>query len=815
MEGACNQCAFPIQDPIAKYPPGTTPLMHAAFNGYVQCVKELLGAGADVNQIDNYNDTALMSAAYRGKHGCVMELIQSGANVNSLNYDGDTALSLASRRGFPMCVDTLLNEGANVNMITNDHMTPLMEAAYWDHLQCVQLLINAGADVNLKTSKFTALKMAAFYANHRCVEMLLSEGADVEMEGFTPVLIDAVRNSTEECKRAFDEAKLEYIPDNHNNATCVESLIEARADVNLKLKTGETALIIAASNGLNDCAHLLIQARASVNAASDDGTTPLHSAALHGSTECLHTLLTAGADVNIQDIEGRIPLLHSVWNSQKKWDQMSKDKALSHFPRNFKQKECVEMLIKEGSSVNAQTNDGISTLMKASENGYTECVKLLLEEGANVNDTCKDGCTSLMYSALFGHETCLDALLAENNVNIKENIGSTALIIASTYGHDNCVKQLIKVGADVNIKDNEGHTALIRAACFANFKCIKHLLEARADINSKTKDHITALMASSSIYNENRCKEMIEHSGNTYVAENHNVSKSIESLISEGADVNIKDATGNVPLIEAISHRNDECVILLLATGANVNATDLKGSSTLMVAINNYKSNETFDQLLKAGVDVNIMNNTGETALTLAAGRTDRYVVKELIKANCQINKSSGKMVHALTQQEEDEYPIDKPIVKLLFAVGEIFGDDEINEMAQSWLQLYENQMDLKYICREAIRRHLLHLDPNGNLFCRISELGLPEILKKYLLYDVSPDDVNSEGEDNDDGNVDYVCSDDDDDNDDETDDDETDDDGYGDDYNRPKICYPSLLQSQPHTISLKEIKNSEFRIFR
>ena len=68
MEGTCNQCAFPIQDPkSAEYSTGATPLMHAAGKGYLQCVKELIAAGADVNQADDDGDTPLMWAAMGGQ----------------------------------------------------------------------------------------------------------------------------------------------------------------------------------------------------------------------------------------------------------------------------------------------------------------------------------------------------------------------------------------------------------------------------------------------------------------------------------------------------------------------------------------------------------------------------------------------------------------------------------------------------------------------------------------------------------------------------------------------------------------------------
>ena len=56
MEGTCNQCVY-----SADYR-GSTPLMYAAYRGYVACVKELIAAGADVNQTDDNGCTPLVWA---------------------------------------------------------------------------------------------------------------------------------------------------------------------------------------------------------------------------------------------------------------------------------------------------------------------------------------------------------------------------------------------------------------------------------------------------------------------------------------------------------------------------------------------------------------------------------------------------------------------------------------------------------------------------------------------------------------------------------------------------------------------------------
>ena len=66
---------------------------------------------------------------------------------------------------------------------------------------------------------------------------------------------------------------------------------------------------------------------------------------------------------------------------------------------------------------------------------------------------------------------------------------------------------------------------------------------------------------------------------------------------------------------------------------------------------------------------------------------------------------------------------------------------DEFPWLAYVPLYLLESEMSLKNKCREAIRNHLLELDPHTNLFLRIPMMGLPPSLVRYLLYGFSPED--------------------------------------------------------------------------
>ena len=75
----------------------------------------------------------------------------------------------------------------------------------------------------------------------------------------------------------------------------------------------------------------------------------------------------------------------------------------------------------------------------------------------------------------------------------------------------------------------------------------------------------------------------------------------------------------------------------------------------------------------------------------------------------------------------------------ILFAAGEKY-DDEDFKMFPNILKEMCVQFQLKHICREAIRKHLLDLDPHQHLFGRIPKLGLPSALVQCLLYNMSLD---------------------------------------------------------------------------
>ena len=66
--------------------------LHAACAyGHLECAKALLGAGADINKLNNNGWTPLMLAANNGYIEVVRELLKRGAKKDLKNKGGKTA----------------------------------------------------------------------------------------------------------------------------------------------------------------------------------------------------------------------------------------------------------------------------------------------------------------------------------------------------------------------------------------------------------------------------------------------------------------------------------------------------------------------------------------------------------------------------------------------------------------------------------------------------------------------------------------------------------------------------------------------------
>lgn len=100
----------------------------------------------------------------------------------------------------------------------------------------------------------------------------------------------------------------------------------------------------------------------------------------------------------------------------------------------------------------------------------------------------------------------------------------------------------------------------------------------------------------------------------------------IESLINDGADIDVADENGETALMKAARTNNDVAVAeILIGWGANINAVDAKYETALMKAAQ-YNPNPRMIELLgRLGAQLDSVDDSGETALMKAC----KYTVTE------------------------------------------------------------------------------------------------------------------------------------------------------------------------------------------
>ena len=106
-----------------------TPLIAAVSHNQLDCARQLIDAGADVNLADNAGWSPLIHSAYFGSSVDLMTLlIDKGAKLDAQNNRGLTALYMASASAHEPQVELLLARGADPKIATQSGYTALRVA---------------------------------------------------------------------------------------------------------------------------------------------------------------------------------------------------------------------------------------------------------------------------------------------------------------------------------------------------------------------------------------------------------------------------------------------------------------------------------------------------------------------------------------------------------------------------------------------------------------------------------------------------------------------------------------------------------------
>jgi ankyrin repeat protein len=159
------------------------------------------------------------------------------------------------------------------------------------------------------------------------------------------------------------------------------------------------------------------------------------------------------------------------------------------------------------------------------------------------------------------------------------------LYIAVEAEQRDMVNALLRYGAEANSRNNK-YISLIKAAKLDNFNLVLRLIEAGADVNARNAYGVTALFYPAMSGNREIAKLLLEYGAN--------VNDALLEPLVESAFNN------TTVLMLAVLFGHTDIVTLLIKAGADVNKLNDQDESALVLALRNNKS-EIADILRQAG----------------------------------------------------------------------------------------------------------------------------------------------------------------------------------------------------------------------
>jgi ankyrin repeat protein len=214
----------------------------------------------------------------------------------------------------------------------------------------------------------------------------------------------------------------------------------------------------------------------------------------------------------------------------------------------------LELLIRAGADINAQTFAGLTPLFHAAFYGNVQTVRCLLRHGANASIRTNNGYFLPIHAACRGGHREVVKLLVDYssgcNLDALDRDHCSPLIMAVSLKHTALALELIQRGADVNHSDKVGHV-LHEALRSQQYELVPHLLEHGADVNAQESDGESPLHA------------LCRHKDSPLSI--------LNLLIEYGANPNARMITDDsTPVMWAVLHGN-----MLLVKGLFVHGADM------------------------------------------------------------------------------------------------------------------------------------------------------------------------------------------------------------------------------------------------
>ena len=491
----------------------------------------------------------------------------------------DGLLRTLSHRGGYLCDATL----EKLFFTSGDHSSSLLKAAATEDVDEVIRLVREGEDLNQRyflggcgLDHSSPLTVASMTGSHEILSTLIDLGAKVSPQ---------------------------------------------RKRVIINMYRVPSPLSVASAWNNYNAVKLLIRNGADVNQIDVDDNTALHYAAANGNVEIVKLLLDSGARIDKNDMYGdsalHLTLVPAVRSElcfppfEARYDHGPFSRSA---PFSTKRRQTSKYLIERNFQVDKKNWWGQTPLYLALSSANTETVLLLtekksrgkgiplgmssddeeeaIERGEEVKEEeregkeCKEGKREIKRGLLsLSTDTNVQVLrhlvdMKLLDVNTTDDLERTPLHGASQAGDMEAVGLLLRLCADINAVDKEGCTALHTAIKGSCPEIALKLIEggANADVKDRTgrsslhravmrglKDIIDALLKHDVDINA------VDKEGRTALHKADTAEIALK-LIHEGAETNVRDNAGRLPLHEVAKKGLKEVMEPLLTRGVDINA---------------------------------------------------------------------------------------------------------------------------------------------------------------------------------------------------------------------------------------------------
>jgi ankyrin repeat protein len=274
------------------------PLHRAAEHGRVEIMTMLLDAGADINAVTKYRNTACHIAILNNQFDALKLLVERGANLDVVDSYGRSTLEVVSRFDrSERFVTLLLDAGAPLYGLSNGVvMTLVKSVAVFNRL--------AARGVNLIAMRDESRATLCHHA-----------ARNVTCEDDLRFLVNVCGNDAVLAVNNTGKTPLRWASSS-GNELAMRVMVELGVDIDRQDNDRWTALIsVSCFDAQSSKIELLLALGADVNLATNDEQTACRIAAVCKKPAVLCALVAAGGDLDQPNKEGETPRMIATRNN--------------------------------------------------------------------------------------------------------------------------------------------------------------------------------------------------------------------------------------------------------------------------------------------------------------------------------------------------------------------------------------------------------------------------------------------------------------------------------------------------------------------